>query len=319
MPVQRRLFVCKSRIFLCNCPITAYFALEFRCGGAVHCLGAMKLLFFIRNIDLDNRTFGWEGAGGAWVHELVFCRTGHGELVGGRAKITVTTGNLLFNPKGRLVAREGPMTVAQVLFSEELFSPSVHMDREAFYVLGLIKLHSRKQNLIALSKAGAERTASLLDAMLWEFQNRYRGYSWAIRLKLIELLITLMRDSQFKISIKGLKPLSSSRIQDAVLYLNTDYMNKITVDDVLDACGLSRSHFHALFKQETGRTFVDYLSWLRCNRAAELLATTDSTILDIALDCGFNNLSHFYHVFKREKRVSPGRYRRHGSQERDAV
>ena len=279
----------------------------------------MRLLFFIRNIDLTSRTFGWESDGGSRVHELVFCRSGQGDLVTATSSTNVRSGNLLFNPKGRLLGRGGPLSVVQVLFSEELFSPSVHMDREAFYVLGLIKLHARKQNLIALSKAGAERMNTLVDAMLWEFQNRYRGYSWAIRLKLIELLITLMRDSQFKISVKGLKPLSSSRIQDAVLYLNTDYMNPITVDDVLDACGLSRSHFHALFKQETGRTFVDYLSWLRCNRAAELLVTTDRTILDIAMECGFSNLSHFYHVFRREKNTSPKRYRLQAAMVQDAT
>ena len=303
------LFLWKSRIFLLNCLIRGGNALECSAWRRYTVPESMKLLFFIRSIDLKSRSFGWESESGARVNELVYCRAGHGELSGAEGRTAVSAGNLLFNPKGKLIGKQGPLSVIQVLFSEELFSPSVNMDREAFYVLGLIKLHARKQNLIALSKAGSERMVTLLDAMLWEFQNRYRGYSWAIRLKLIELLITLMRDSQFKISIKGLKPLSSSRIQDAVLYLNTDYMNQITVEDVLDACGLSRSHFHALFKQETGRTFVDYLSWLRCNRAAELLVTTDRTILDIAMECGFNNLSHFYHVFKREKDTSPKRYR----------
>lgn len=270
----------------------------------------MKLLFFIRDIEPVSRSFGAERSDATRVHELVYCRSGEARLTSGGVTARVTAGNLLFNPSGRLSRLgEEPLVLVQTLFSEELFEPSVHMDREALYVLGVIKLHARKQNLIALSRAGAERMTTLLDAMLREFQNRYRGYSWAIRLKLVELLITVMRDSQFNISIKGLKPLSSSRIQDAILYLNTDYMNPITVDDVLKACGLSRSHFHALFKQETGRTFVDYLSALRCNRAAELLATTDRTILDIALACGFNNLSHFYHVFRREKNTSPKRYR----------
>ncbi|TVQ97968.1 MAG: AraC family transcriptional regulator [Spirochaetaceae bacterium] len=274
----------------------------------------MRLLFFIRTIQINRRTFGGEGAkrqsAGYAVHELLFCRSGAGKLSTESETTDVAAGSLLFNPRGTVGATQGEAIHAvQVLFSEELFSPSVHTEKEALYVLGLIKLHARKQNRIALSKVGAERMNTLLDAMLWEFQHRYRGYSWAIRLKLIELLITLMRDTQFKISIKGLKPLSSSRIQDAILYLNTDFMNPISVDDVLKACGLSRSHFHALFKQETGRTFVDYLSALRCARAAELLVATDRTVLDIAMECGFRNLSHFYHVFRRETGTSPRRYR----------
>lgn len=269
----------------------------------------MKLLFFIRPMAVASRTFGTDGLEESGVHELVFCREGQGVMRTGAETTSVGPGSLLFNPRGRIQTETQRLTVIQILFSEELFSPSVNVDREALYVLGIVKLHARKQNHIALSRVGRERMNTLMDAMLWEYQNRYRGYSWALRLKLIELLITLMRDTRFKISIKGLKPWSSSRIQDAVLYLNTDYMNPISVRDVLESCGLSRSHFHALFKQETGQTFVDYLSTLRCNRAAELLVTTDRTVLEIATECGFNNLSHFYHVFRRKYGTSPARYR----------
>lgn len=278
----------------------------------------MRLLFFIRALDITTRAFSLDGTEPG-AHELVFCREGQGYLRTPESRtVALGPGSLLFNPRGRLVADPGGggarrLAVVRIFFAEELFSPSVNMDREALYVLGIVKLHARKQNHILLSRVGRERMNTLMDAMLWEYQNRYRGYSWALRLKLIELLITLMRDTQFSIAIRGLKPWSGSRIQDAVLYLNADYMNPISVQDVLESCGLSRSHFHALFKEETGRTFVDYLSTLRCNRAAELLLTTDRTVLDIAGDCGFNNLSHFYHVFRRKYGSSPARYRRaHG-------
>jgi AraC-like DNA-binding protein len=273
----------------------------------------MKLLFFIRDIEVSTRSFGAEHDSGDMIHELVFCTSGEGVLETPEGRIHVSGGSLLFDPQGKLLGVDTRIRVFQVLFSEELFSPSVHMDKEALYVLGVIKLHAKKQNLIDLSRIGTERMNTLLEAMLWEFQNRYRGYSWAIRLKLVELLITVIRDARFTISIKGLKPLSNTRIQDAILYVNADYTNPITVDDVLASCGLSRSHFHALFKQETGRTFVEYLLSLRCAKAAELLMTTDSTILDIALASGFNNLSHFYHVFKRFKGVSPRKFRIHGA------
>ncbi len=270
----------------------------------------MKLLFFIRNIAFSRRTTGWEhDPRERSTHELLFCRSGEGTLVTGTSRTQVQAGSLMFNPRGKLVSARNALSVVQVLFSEQLFSPSVHMDKEALYVLGIIKLYAQKQNHLTLSRIGTERVASLVDAMLWEFQNRYRGYSWALRLKLIELLITVMRDTQFKIPIKGLKPLSSTRIQDAISYLNTEYMNPVSVEDVLRSCGVSRSHFHALFKQETGTTFVQYLSALRCAKAGELLVTTDRPIVDIALECGFRSLSHFYHVFKREKHMSPKNYR----------
>lgn len=269
----------------------------------------VKLLFFIRIIETANRLFGSENGGDPKVTELLFVRSGKGKIVSADRTTPLRPGDLLINPQGRLVGGEGPLTLAQILFSEDLFSQEVHADREALYVFGIIKIHARKQNLISLSKIGAERMNNVVDAMLWEFRNRYRGYSWALRLKLVELLITLMRDSRFKIAVKGLKPFSNTRIQDVILYLHTEYMNPIAVEDVLGTCALGRSQFHALFKAETGQTFTEYLSGLRCDKAAELLVNSGRTILDIAVACGFNNLSHFYHVFRKRKGASPKQYR----------
>ena len=269
----------------------------------------MKLLFFIRIIETSGRLFGAENDSDQRITELLFVRSGKGKIATSDRSIPLKAGDLLINPQGRLIGADGPVELVQILFSEDLFSPSVHMEKEALYVLGIVKIHARKQNLIALSKIGAERMNILLDNMLWEFRNRYRGYSWALRLKLIELLITVMRDAKFKIEVKGLKPFSNTRIQDVILYLHNDYMNPIAVDDVLRTCALGRSQFHALFKAETGRTFTEYLADVRSDKAAELLVNSDRTVLDIAEACGFGNLSHFYHVFKKKKGISPKRYR----------
>jgi AraC-like DNA-binding protein len=269
----------------------------------------MRLLFFIRRIRASTRSFAPERDGERGLIELLFVRSGNGRLVSAERTVPLNAGDLLFNPTGRLVATERPLELVQILFSEELFSRSVHTEKEALYVLGIVKIHARQRNLITLSKIGAERMGILLDAMLWEFRNRYRGYAWALRLKLIELLITVMRDKNFRISVNGLKPFANTRIQDVTLYLAADYMNPIAVEDVLRTCALGRSQFHALFKRETGKTFTEYLQGVRCEKAAELLAGSDRTIEDIASSCGFANLSHFYHVFKRQMGTSPKRYR----------
>ncbi|MFP4563406.1 MAG: helix-turn-helix transcriptional regulator [Spirochaetia bacterium] len=249
------------------------------------------------------------------VHQLFFLRSGKGVLTSlgkpdsSGGKLQLRPGDLIFNPEGRLTSDGGTLRGVQIIFSEELFSPAESMDREALYVLGIIKLYAKQINRIGLSKIGTERVTSTLENMLWEFQERRRGYSWALRLKLIELLITVIRDKEFRIPLRGLKPLSNTYIQDVILYLNTEYMNQVTVEDILEICPLSRSHFHALFKQETGQTFIDYLTDLRCDRAADLLATTEKPIIDIAMESGFNNLSHFYHTFKERHEMSPKAYR----------
>lgn len=276
----------------------------------------MRLLFFIREMGVETRNLSPPDGDNPKIHQLFFLREGNGVLTplddsfpGTGEKINLRPGDLIFDPAGRLTSDGEVLRGIQIIFSEELFSPSESMDREALYVLGIIKLYAKRQNRIGLSKIGTERLATTLENMLWEFQERRRGYSWVLRLKLIEVLITVIRDKEFRIPLRGLKPLSNTYIQDVILYLNTEYMNRITVEDILEICPLSRSHFHALFKKETGQTFIDYLTALRCDRAADLLAATDKPIIDVAMDSGFNNLSHFYHTFKIRHEMSPKTYR----------
>ena len=274
----------------------------------------VKLYFFIRRLEVSARTIGSQPERVPGTHELIYCFEGHGAIGGAGRAYDVAPGQLMLNPSGRLSVPAGgePLVLYQILFAEDLFSPGVLMEREALYVLGLIKVQAKTRNTITLSRIGSERVRQLCDSMFDEFQNRFRGYSWAIRLKLIELLITVMRDRKFQMPINGLRSTINTRIQDVILYLNTDYMNPITVEDVLSFCPMSRSHFHAVFKQETGTTFGAYLQALRCRKAAELLTTTEMPIVRVADASGFSNLSHFYHCFKRHHGVAPRVYRAGG-------
>ena len=275
----------------------------------------MKQLYFIRDLRITRQNRSVRRKHSHKHHEIVFCTAGSGYQVSTSGEEKIQQGDLMFYPAGQyhnIYSKDDTdYRVYQIYFDEELFSTSVNVEKEALFLLGQIKIHARGRSLISLSGIGVERIGKLCDSMLWEFQNRYRGYSWAIKHKLIELMLTVLRDSRFKARIKGNtgNPLSNSHIQDVCMYIEADYMHPITINDVLEFCPLSRSHFHALFKKETGQTFIQYLNNFRCEIAAELLVTTRNTVLDISLECGFNNLSHFCHTFKELKGASPRVFR----------
>jgi AraC family cel operon transcriptional repressor len=71
----------------------------------------------------------------------------------------------------------------------------------------------------------------------------------------------------------------------------------------------SPEHLSRTFKKYFNETPTDFLIHLRLNYAANLLANSDKTISEISLDAGFENLSHFYHLFKREFKVAPKDFR----------
>ena len=78
---------------------------------------------------------------------------------------------------------------------------------------------------------------------------------------------------------------------------------------LLDLCGVSEAHLARSLKAACGLTPTAWINRQRLARAAALLATTPVPILDIALDCGFENLSYFYRRFGQQYGQSPRAYR----------
>ena len=97
-------------------------------------------------------------------------------------------------------------------------------------------------------------------------------------------------------------------------FVENNYMEKITIEDVAKEVSLSQSHFMKYFKNTMGTSFVDYLNEYRLTMASRLLISSDSSILAIASEVGFENLSYFNRSFKKRYKKTPSEYRR-GSDE----
>ena len=80
-------------------------------------------------------------------------------------------------------------------------------------------------------------------------------------------------------------------------------------DSVARVAGLSGSHFSRLIRERTGRTFTDLMAQYRVDRAKTLLRRTGKSIVQIAMECGFEDQSYFSRVFKRYTGTSPRGYR----------
>jgi AraC family transcriptional regulator len=82
------------------------------------------------------------------------------------------------------------------------------------------------------------------------------------------------------------------------------------LDRLATMAGLSKFHFHRLFKQATGASPAKYQMTARMNAARRRLRETPESALAIALDLGFSSASHFAQVFRRETGMTPSEYRR---------
>jgi len=103
---------------------------------------------------------------------------------------------------------------------------------------------------------------------------------------------------------------SQRLLEKAVQFIDSNYRDpKISMETVCEDLGISISYLSLLFKKEKETTFVKYLTRVRLERAKELLQTTADKIVDIAGQCGYNEVYYFSHSFKKYTGVSPKKYR----------
>lgn len=92
-------------------------------------------------------------------------------------------------------------------------------------------------------------------------------------------------------------------------YADEMYCTSISLNELAIACRKNEKYLGRLFKKETGKTFNEYCVQLRLNKAEKLLLQSNERIIDIAFDCGFNNISYFNRLFKSKHGISPKEYR----------
>ena len=104
--------------------------------------------------------------------------------------------------------------------------------------------------------------------------------------------------------------LYENKLKLALAYIQEHYPETITVKQLADLCGFSQVHFMNIFKAAIGSTCIEYLVEYRLARAALDLQETDHSIMQIALDNGFQNMSYFNRAFKSQYAETPSAYRR---------
>ena len=98
-------------------------------------------------------------------------------------------------------------------------------------------------------------------------------------------------------------------LQKAVIYINNNYMTRITRDKVAKEACSSRNHFSREFKKIFGCTYKDYINKLRIEKARELLKTSGISITEAAFSVGYPDLTNFERVFKKIVGCTPREFK----------
>lgn len=97
-------------------------------------------------------------------------------------------------------------------------------------------------------------------------------------------------------------------LKRALEVIENSYPDCITLDDLAKAAGMNPKYFCRYFREMTHRTPIDYLNYYRIEQACFKLATSNSSIADVGMSCGFNDVSYFIKTFKKYKGMTPKKY-----------
>ena len=93
-------------------------------------------------------------------------------------------------------------------------------------------------------------------------------------------------------------------------YFEKNLKEKISLEKVAKEIGISASGLSGNFKKFSGTSPIKYLNEMRIKKAEALLCNTSLSILEISKECGFENAYYFSNTFKKNKGVSPLKYRK---------
>mgnify|MGYP005817744417 CR=1 FL=1 len=137
-------------------------------------------------------------------------------------------------------------------------------------------------------------------------------YADAIRLATVARMLSIHSGSEpfeYRPQRASSPGLSKWRLKLVMKYVAEHLGEKVTLADMATAARLSRMHFAALFLRATGMRPHDYLLRQRVAVARELLQSTEKTIVEIALNVGFQTQAHFTTVFKKMTGYTPAKWR----------
>ena len=104
--------------------------------------------------------------------------------------------------------------------------------------------------------------------------------------------------------------LNNTSIQNIRAFIDANFDQELSLDELASLAGFSQFHFLRLFKEQTGYTPHDYIQTVRLNHASYLLKNTNQPITEICYLCGYSSPSVFTTAFKNAYGVTPREYRR---------
>jgi AraC-like DNA-binding protein len=133
-----------------------------------------------------------------------------------------------------------------------------------------------------------------------------------IKAKMLELIAVAYKYDLFTRQVREDREESGTveNLKKVLQYIGEHYGSPIRLSELAELVNMNEQYFCRFFKKYLGKTPMAYINTYRLQQAALLLETTDIPITTLCLECGFNNLGHFFDKFKSLYGITPLQFRK---------
>ena len=153
-----------------------------------------------------------------------------------------------------------------------------------------------------------EKAADLFEDINTEYDKKTPGYEIAIKSYLLQLVAALIPYCTRNTEADAILTEHAKKLKEVLSYIDAYYMEELTISGLAGICFFSEYYFMRFFKKYMGMSCVQYIKNVRLERAADQFENGETNTLEVALSCGFSNLSYFHREFKKKYGMTPKRF-----------
>lgn len=200
-----------------------------------------------------------------------------------------------------------------LLFDPAILDFSYPDEWQEAWIRPFLRQETAFKSILSPAESGYPDFRALFDEILKQSLEKTEG--WYIRCKLLLLqMFAFAAENRLLLSADQVRPKAELRkiehYKTIVAYMEEHFHEPISLRRLADVIPCNSQYLCRFFKEISGVSPIQHLISYRIERAAHLLVNTSLPILQIALDCGFENASYFIRKFKEIKGRTPKEFRK---------
>lgn len=208
-------------------------------------------------------------------------------------------------------AKSVSLEVHNFVFHTEVMCSLNHDSSVQKYFLPFINRTAKIPYVIHTTDKGYAALRKCLDEIVTLTNSKPKCYELLIRNHLINFFINLyLHDYVQTKATSSVADKNYLAVKNAITYIERNFSKPLTVDEIAAQAGFSKSRFMSIFKEFTNTTCKKFINNCRMESAKQMLIETNQTVLNIAVACGYNNISLFNREFKKAYGSTPLEFRK---------